>query len=216
MNNLKNDMEHSEIIKKIKKLRLERGYSLGMLSKLTGLSKGYLSKIENIISSPPISTLQRISTALGVNFSYFFVQDTNEISERHCVISRKEQRAEGHVEVQASGLKRWPMADLKFGRNMDPYIIEISSDHYQVYQYEGEEFYLCMEGKVELTSGSETHIIDAGDSVYIDTNTPYSFRSLSKTPAKMMMIVYDYKRERRGKFVGRLPYKKLYKNKPKS
>jgi len=69
-------MDHSDIIKKIKEIRMENGVSLGHLSKVTGLSKGYLSTIENRSKIPPISTLHRIATALGVNLSYFFPKTT--------------------------------------------------------------------------------------------------------------------------------------------
>jgi len=189
-------MEHSEIIEKIKDIRLEKGYSLGQLSKLTGLSKGYLSKIENAVNAPPISTLHRIATALGVNLSYFFTQNALEKLDEKIVISHKKQRNQTEAEVQATGLKRWPLADQKFGRNMHPYIIEIPPNHYQVYQFEGEEFYLCLEGKIEFTYGGE-----------------YSGRSIGKKPAKILMVTYHYKRMMRETFsVGLLPYKKLNKH----
>jgi transcriptional regulator with XRE-family HTH domain len=215
MNNPANGMKHIEIIEKIKSIRLEKGYSLGQLSKLTGLSKGYLSKIENAVSAPPISTLHRIATALGVNLSYFFTQNALEKLDEKMVISRKKQRNQTEAEVQATGLKRWPLADQKFGRNMQPYIIEIPPDHYQVYQFEGEEFYLCLEGKIEFTYGGENYILEAGDSVYIDTNIPYGGRSIDKEPAKILMVTYHYKRMMRETFsVGLLPYKKLNKHNP--
>ncbi len=206
-------MEHSEIIIKIKELRTEKGYSLGQLSKLTGLTKGYLSKIENAVSVPPISTLHRIATALGVNLSYFFTQNALETLDKKLVISRKKERNQTDAELQATGLKRWPLASEKFGRNMHPYIIEIPLDHHQVYQFEGEEFHLCLEGKVELTYGGENYILEAGDSIYIDTNIPYSGRSIGTKPAKLLMVIYYYKRMMREPFsVGLLPYKKLNKH----
>ena len=129
------------------------------------------------------------------------------------MISRKKKRNQIEAEVQATGLKRWPLADQKFGRNMHPYIIEIPPNHYQVYQFEGEEFYLCLEGKIEFTYGGENYILEAGDSIYIDTNIPYSGRSIGKKPAKILMVTYHYKRMMRETFsVGLLPYKKLNKH----
>ncbi|MBT6614366.1 MAG: helix-turn-helix transcriptional regulator, partial [Deltaproteobacteria bacterium] len=53
-------MDQTDIIAKIKNLRLERGLSLNQLAKMTNLSKGYLSKIENGVNVPPIVTLYRI------------------------------------------------------------------------------------------------------------------------------------------------------------
>jgi len=194
MNNAEFDMEQSEIIKKIKDLRFNKGYSLGQLSTLTGLSKGYLSKIENAVSVPPISTLHRIATALGVDLAYFFAQNHLDQINKKIVVVRQNERKEINAEHQAAGIKRWPLASQKFGRNMDPYIIELPYDHNEVYQFEGEEFHLVLEGKVELSYGGERYILEEGDSVYLDADIPYTGRSIGDKPAKGLMIQYHYKK----------------------
>ena len=48
---------------KIKKLRKLQGLTLQQLSDLTGLSKGYLSKIESSDFAPRIQTLNKIAGA---------------------------------------------------------------------------------------------------------------------------------------------------------
>lgn len=57
----------------VRKIRKEKGYTLDELAKLTGMSKGHLSKIERQEIMPTIVTLARISLALHV--------DTNELYE---------------------------------------------------------------------------------------------------------------------------------------
>ncbi|ENR8889924.1 TPA: helix-turn-helix domain-containing protein [Citrobacter koseri] len=49
---------------KIRRLRQSRGISLNDLSKLSGVSKGALSKLESGSSSPRVDTLDAIATAL--------------------------------------------------------------------------------------------------------------------------------------------------------
>lgn len=49
---------------KIRRLRQSRGISLNDLSKLSGVSKGALSKLESGASSPRVDTLAAIATAL--------------------------------------------------------------------------------------------------------------------------------------------------------
>ena len=61
---------------KVRTLRQKRGLTLKEVSELTGLSKPSLSQIENNISAPPIATLIKISSALGVKIGHFF-QDTS-------------------------------------------------------------------------------------------------------------------------------------------
>jgi transcriptional regulator with XRE-family HTH domain len=50
-------MNETAIIKKIRELRASRKLSLEKLAELTGLTKGYLSRIEHSDKAPPIYTL---------------------------------------------------------------------------------------------------------------------------------------------------------------
>ncbi len=187
-------MDNKEIIKKIKELRAEKGYSLSQLSNITGLSKGFLSKIENGVSVPTVTTLRRIANALGVDLTTFFMNNDLRDINRKIVVVRKNEREKIDAEFQTSGITRWPLADKKIGRNLDPFIIELPHDHDQVYQFEGEEFFLILEGTVELNYGGESYILEEGDCVYFDGDIPYTGRSLSESPAKILMIHYEYKR----------------------
>jgi mannose-6-phosphate isomerase-like protein (cupin superfamily) len=47
-----------------------------------------------------------------------------------------------------------------------------------------------LEGRVEMIYGGEKHIFEAGDSVYIDCDVPYSGRSVGSEPAKVLVVVY--------------------------
>jgi len=187
-------MNNIDIIEKIKSLREEKGFSLNKFSEMTGLSKGYLSKIENAVNFPPLSTLNRIAIALGVDLTYFFTQSPIDEMDKKIVITRKEDRVTIGEEQQASGIVRWPLADKKFGRNMDPFIITVPADHQEVYQFAGEEFHLLLEGKLELSYGGERYVLNEGDCVYLDGDVPYTGKSLTKKPAKLLMVHYEYKK----------------------
>lgn len=56
----------------IRKIRLEKGYSIMKIRELTGLSKSTISDLENDKSSPTVETLQKIADALGVSVEDFF------------------------------------------------------------------------------------------------------------------------------------------------
>ncbi len=128
-----------------------------------------------------------------MNLTYFFSQDTPKELKRKIVVVRKKDRKEFRAELRDSGIKRWPLAERKFGRNMNPFIIEIPPDNSQIFQFEGEEFHLLLEGKVELSYGGEVYVLEEGDSVYLDGSVPYSGRSLGEGPAKALMVQYYYK-----------------------
>ena len=57
-------MDEQLISQNIKRHRLNKGLSLDQLARFCGLTKGYVSKIENSEKAPPFSTLIKIATAL--------------------------------------------------------------------------------------------------------------------------------------------------------
>ena len=63
---------------KIKRLRVLCGLTQIELADRCELTKGYISQIENDLTSPTIATLNDILIALGTNMSDFFKVDENE------------------------------------------------------------------------------------------------------------------------------------------
>ncbi len=56
----------------VRQIREEKGISITQLAKLTGMSKGHLSRIERGETEPTILTLARISLALNVNIEKLY------------------------------------------------------------------------------------------------------------------------------------------------
>jgi DNA-binding XRE family transcriptional regulator len=67
-------MQEKLLTKRLKVIRRSKKFTREKLASLTGLSKGYLSQIENSDQPPPIYTLSRISGALGIDISDLFVR----------------------------------------------------------------------------------------------------------------------------------------------
>jgi len=188
-------LKYPKIIEKIKSIRLVKGFTLSQLSKRSGLSKGYLSKIENQTKLPPVSTLQRIAGALDIDLSTLFANSSPKNDDAKIAVVRKTERKNIGEEQQASGIVRCPLADKKFAPNIQPFIIELPIDHSTIYQFQGEEFHFILSGKVELTYGDKRFVFEEGDFVYFDGDVPYSGRSLGSEPATIFMGQYRYKRD---------------------
>ena len=73
-------MDEKEVFKNIKIIRQNKKMSLERLAKLTGLTKGYVSKIENSDKAPPFSTLIKVANALDTDISLLIAEDS-EIPE---------------------------------------------------------------------------------------------------------------------------------------
>lgn len=67
---------------RVKKYRLDKGFSLSELAERAGVAKSYLSSIErNIQSNPSIQFLEKISSVLGVSLEDLLSEEQNDENE---------------------------------------------------------------------------------------------------------------------------------------
>lgn len=94
----------------IRKVRKEKNISINKLSKLTGISLGYLSDLENNkATNPSIDKLTLIASALDVSVDLFFKDD---IEEWDTVINTKQLKEE--TSMFETGEFITPEAAMKF------------------------------------------------------------------------------------------------------
>jgi transcriptional regulator with XRE-family HTH domain len=184
---------------KIKRIRLSRNITLKTLAERTGLTNGYLSRIENAQTAPPISTLRRIAEGLGIDISYFFVERAKADKESfHIVIDRQSAGAKGEFLSAFDQLgPQYHYRALfpeKQGKNLQPFIIVPDFEFGPIQRSEGEEFAYVIEGSIEFVYGEEKFTISQGDSYYFDMHIPFSGRSLGKKKAKLLVVHYPYRR----------------------
>jgi len=193
-NKIKEEIAALNLGNKIRSLRKTRALTLQEVSHLTGLSKPLLSQIENNIAAPPIATLIKISTALGVKISHFF-QDP-EMNDR-IVVVRKDERYSvkklfHHKDESKVGYRWESLAYPMVGKQMEPFIVEIEprkEDELLYNDHTGEEFHFVMEGRVEFRTAEQTHVLEKGDSLYFDSSIPHALRGVDGM-AKSLIIIY--------------------------
>lgn len=187
-------LDEREIILKIQSLRKTKGVTLDQLARITGLTKGYLSQIENSTKTPPFSTLDKIAYALGVDITYFFVDSENEQANSKITVVKPEERKR----VAPGGLRRGygyeSLAYKKAGKNMEPYLITVDSRGRGSFKHDGEEFLFILEGTLEFAFGGKKYILKPGYSLYFDSGVEHSGRALGNEKVKMLCIIYNYRR----------------------
>ncbi len=189
--NTKDKLASLDIGSQVRKLRNKRSLTLQELSELTGLSKPNLSQIENNIVTPPISTLLKISGALGVQIGHFFKKAT---PGSNVVVVRKEDRygvAKGQ-HISHIGYQYEPLAYPKVEKSMEPFIVhmeERAADDIVYNNHRGEEFLLVMDGQLEFICGETNVILQEGDSLYFDSSIPHGYRGIGGT-AKTLVVIY--------------------------
>lgn len=187
-------MEDHTIARKIKELRTAQGLSLVRLAQMTGFTKGYLSRIENSAKPPPIYTLSKISIALRVDVSKLLSDEVFSAEQSEITIKRNAEHSITDGRGMPYGYVYEPLAPKKLGKNMEPFLITVSFESSNDFQHEGEEYLYVLEGKLEFFFKDKSYILEKGDSVYFDSAFPHGGRSLGVEPAKIMIVIYSYKR----------------------
>lgn len=194
MDTLKPAMDERSIARNIKALRLNKRMSLDELSKLTGLTKGYLSKIERSHKAPPLSTLNKIALTMDVDVTFFLKENTEEVRDIKLAVVRKGKRKRVVTKGSLYGYEYEALAYNKPGKNMEPFIISPTLDKEATFQHDGEEFMYVLDGVHEFTYDGKKYILKRGDSIYFDSRIPHSGRSLGNKKARILTIIYSYKR----------------------
>jgi transcriptional regulator with XRE-family HTH domain len=173
----------------LKVLRSARGMTLDRLAAATGLTKSYLSKIQNSHKLPPIATLSRIAQALGTGIGSFF-GDILEAREGASVVRRGERLPVVRGGT-AFGYDYVSLAHKRLSKSMDPFVFTFPSkiDTHVFFDHGGEEFVFILSGKVVFQVGDERWTLQEGDSIYFDAAIPHRGWSVGKE-AKALVVVH--------------------------
>lgn len=200
-------LDERKVGKNIKEIRKERNLSLNELADMIGMTKGYISKIENSASAPPLSTLSKIAISLGVEVGDLTAEELDLPQPMKVCVTKK---GEGK-KLTTGGLTGYHyeiLAHKKSGKNMEPMLLAPAFDEEAIFSHEGEEFMYTIEGTHEVIYDGESYIVDAGDSIYFDSIVPHTGRSIGKTRAKVLAVSYSYKRDSNNIVTSRITGKK--------
>jgi transcriptional regulator with XRE-family HTH domain len=177
--------------REVRAFRKKLGITVADLSVATGISIGMLSKIENGVTSPSLTTLQTLSRALGVPVTAFF----RRFEEEHNAVFVKS--GEG-VDVERRGTRAGHQYTLlghvgpnSSGVVVEPYLITLSedSDVFPTFQHGGMEFLYMLEGEVTYRHGRNLYAMAPGDSLFFDADAPHGPEKLSKRPIRYLSII---------------------------
>ncbi|MFK7994486.1 MAG: helix-turn-helix domain-containing protein [Granulosicoccus sp.] len=175
----------------VRLLRKHVGLTVAELAEKSGVSLGMLSKIENGLTSPSLTTLQSIAHSLGVQISQL-LKRFEEQRPAHFVGAgegaaqeRRGTRA-GH-QYQLLGF----LGSNDSGVIVEPYMITLNddSDVFPTFQHDGLEFLYMLEGSVEYRHADEVFIMQAGDSLFFHADAPHGPERLITLPARYLSII---------------------------
>lgn len=170
-----------EIGKKLRQLRVKNGLTLEELASRTELTKGFLSQLENDLTSPSIATLVDIVEALGLDLSAFFKTEKAEQ-----IVFKNDDY---FIDEQDEFTIHWIVPNAQ-KNEMEPIMLEINPGGSSniIEPHEGEEFGYVLQGKVVLYYGDEKNVISKGQTFYINGNKTHSLVNEYQQTAKVIWV----------------------------
>ena len=173
-------MDTSKIVgEKIKSLRENRNISTEELAQRSGLAVEQVERIENNIDLPSLAPLIKIARVLGVRLGTF-LDDQDETGPAVC------RRAEAGDTISFSNNA------IQSRRHMD-FIIDVDATEDQDFvlsSHEGEEFIYVLRGRMEISYGKNTYLLEEGDSIYYDSIVPHHVHGYQGEAAQILAVVY--------------------------
>lgn len=171
-----------EIGLKIKNLRQLKNLTQEELADRCELTKGYISQLENNLTSPSIDTLKDLLNALGTTFGEFFEETTFDTQ----VVFKKDEYIEKKTN---SNTIKWLVPSAQ-KNSMEPIIIDINEgcQTEKDLPHEGEEFGFILNGKIELIIGKKVYPLKTHETFYFVADKPHYIKNVGKTTAKIIWV----------------------------
>jgi DNA-binding XRE family transcriptional regulator len=177
--------------RQVRDLRKHQRLTGSDLAAKTGLSVGMLSKIENGVISPSLTTLQTLANALNVPLVQLFSGYAESRGAMHV------KAGEG-VETERAGTRAGHQYHLlgHIGSNnsgvvVEPYlmVLDDASDRFPAFQHDGIEMLYMLEGVVDYRHGDRIYRLEPGDSLLFDSDAPHGPETLVTLPARYLSII---------------------------
>ncbi len=171
--------------RRLRAIRLNKGFSLKSLSEHSGLNINTLSLIENGKTSPSVSTLQQLSMAMAIPISYFF---DSEPELQRIVFTPALDRPQ----VRIGGTLMESLGENLTDNAIQPFLVTMapgsgSGDCPIVHT--GYEFVFCMTGSIQYCINEEYYYLNAGDSVVFQSHLPHCWKNIGEQSAEIVLVL---------------------------
>lgn len=170
-----------DIGSKIRAIRNRKKITIAQMCEGTGLSKGFISNVENNNTSPSINTLQTIATFLGVPLPYLLLE-----KKQHMHVVKKAERTYSTYNnlkiehLSSKGGLRMMLVEFPPGASMG-----------EANAHEGMECHLVLEGRVLAEQGEDSFVLEEGDTFSWNASVPHFVKNVSEEKAVVLISVYS-------------------------
>jgi transcriptional regulator with XRE-family HTH domain len=175
---------------KVKKARLQQGLKITDVARISGISQGMVSKIENSQVSTSLDTLNRLCGVIGLPISELF----NDY-DRPDGGAQLTKNGEGLEVVRRGTQKGHSYQLLTYQRggkkSFEPFLVTMDdvSEVFPTFSHPGEEFIHILAGKLIYRHGNHLYEMEAGDSLTFNSEVPHGPENIIDIPVKLLSIM---------------------------
>src|SRR3954469_1239873 len=174
----------SALGERLRAIRQLRRKTLKDVATGAGISESFLSQLERGRTNATIATLQRLSTALGIEVSDLFTST----AERPRVLRRHAREF-----VAWGELGRKALLTPKPFHSLEVVVARFEpggSTGDEPYTHgDSEELLIVVEGRVEVQLGDDLYEAAEGDSVHYQSSTPHRVANAGDEPAEVLFVI---------------------------
>ena len=185
-------MDLVNVAQKIRQLRQQQQLTIDQLAARSGLSKGYISRLENFRTGASLRALNLVAAALGVDMIELF---RRENASPEYVFGRLTEGE--HIDRNQGdeyGIRYFALAFEKTDRTMNPFFIEYRpcDKQRELLQHDSQEFFVVLEGEIDYAIGSQDspRRMVKGDTVYLDARIPHGATLAPGCERASAMVIY--------------------------
>ena len=173
---------------RLRELREARNISMRTLASRSGLSANALSMIERGKASPSVSTLYKLSDALGVSITSFFASETER---KQIVFIKSDERP--HVSFSRGVFEA--LGGEQFVGRVEPFLLTLensANSGSRTMTHTGHEFVFCLRGELEYQVERQIYRLGPGDSLLFGAHLKHKWRNPGRNVASALIIISGF------------------------
>lgn len=173
----------TDIGNKIRQLRISKALTQEELADRCELSKGFISQLENDLTSPSIATLIDILQCLGTDLKHFF----NDADDQQIVFGDDDFFEK--IDSDLNNKIEWIIPNAQKNM-MEPIRVTLTAEGstYPDLPHEGEEFGYVLSGAITIVLGDRVMKAKKGEAFYYKANAEHYIKANSKSGAVFLWV----------------------------
>jgi transcriptional regulator with XRE-family HTH domain len=181
--------------------------TLKEMAEKTGLSISFLSEIERGVAKPSMASLRKVAQALGISLlSFSDIEDPPEAKHMQVLYPREANRENGYVtkvNVVRSGQRKklgypdrpgfYELLTPDLNRRLEVLFVKIEpgfeTGPEPIVDPPGEKFIYVLKGLYQMVINGETHVLNAGDSIYYPADSSLFFKNIGEEPVELVFVL---------------------------